>query len=361
MNTERVGARRRAVGRWLAAGCALAVAMVSLVATSTTGRAQAAVPDRFGYVLWNGGAVIGSGTTPAATTVTTIGVGRYLVVFPGQAAAGGVAHVTAIADVAHWCQLNSFGPSGADEQVFISCYKAGGGPDVAGFSAIFSSSSGPASALGRYGYVYSQPGGAIISQYNSAALPNTVTHSGTGVWKVNFAGLATPGPVDGSLQATAVNPQIPARCKVANWSSGGSQTAMVLCFNAGGGVLDTQFTLSYQYQRSLYGAVAPPKYFGYLWNTPPVGPPSTNFNFATGGMNTIGAAGLGLSIVQFQSLARLPDNIDVTAFGSGSEFCGLNTPWTHTATDTIVRDVNCFDTTGAAINTGFLISDNTIF
>ncbi len=351
----------RQARRWWAGTAALAVLAAGLAVAGPGGSAQAAVPDRFGFVLWNGAAPVASGTSPAATTVSVIGVGRYSVVFPGQAAVGGTAHVTAINTAAHWCQVNSFGPSGADEQVLISCHRPGGAPDPSAFSAIFSSSSGPAAGVGRFGYVHSQPTGALISQYNSAGAGNGVSHTGTGQWLVKFPGLTTPGPTDGSLQSTAVSPQIPARCKVAGWSSSSvtGQAVKVACFDAAGAPLDTQFTLTYQYQRSLYGAVMPPKYFGYLWNSPPLGPPSTNFNSQAGsGVNTIASSGVGLSLVRFPLLAVPPDDVQVTAAGTGSEFCGLDMIWTYSGTDVFVRNVNCFTNTGAPVNTGFLISHN---
>ena len=139
--------------------------------------------------------VVGSGTTPAGTTVGVVGTGQYKITFVGAAAAGGVVHVTAINSAPHWCQVNGFGPSGADEVVSISCYRVGGAPDFTGFSAIFSSSSGPASALGAFGYVNSMPSGALVSQYNSAGPGNTVTHTATRAsGRVKFPGLSTPRP-----------------------------------------------------------------------------------------------------------------------------------------------------------------------
>lgn len=361
MIKKRVGAGRLLASRWLVAGCALAVAASGLLAVGASKPAQAAVPNRFGFVLWTGAGISGSGTWPSSTTVTTISTGRYQVVFTGQAAATGTAHVTAINSAPTWCQLNGFNPVGADEALQVSCYKVGGAPAPSGFSAIFDSSSGPGSSVGRFGYVYSQPSGSIIGQYNSAGLPNSVVHTATGKWKITFPGLSTPGPIDGSLQSTAVSPQIPARCKVASSSlSGGGQVAQVYCFNASGNPLDTQFTLTYQYQVSLYGPAVPPKYFGYLLNVPPLGPASTNFNSILGpGTNTISTSG-GLSLVRFPMLAVLPDDVQVTAAGTGSEFCGLDAPWTHIGSDTVVRNVNCFDNIGNPLNAGFLISDNSL-
>src|SRR5262249_33740037 len=145
------------------------------------------------------------------------------------------------------------------------------------------------------------------------------------------------------------------RCKVANWaSSPAGQQVKVFCFNSAGAPFDTRFHLTFQYQRSLYGAARPPKYFGYLWNKPPLGPPSTNFNSILGpGVNTILPAGVGLSLVTMKAIGFLPDDVQVTAFGGGSQFCGLNFPWTHSGTTVFVRDVNCFTNAGVPINTGF--------
>lgn len=359
--SNRAGVGRR-IGV-LAVGALAATGILAVTAVSGAGSAGAAVPDRFGFVLWNGSAVDPSGTTPAGTAVSVGGPGQYKILFPGQAAPGGVVHVTAINSIPHFCEVNALNVATPDEIVTISCFKAGGAPDYTGFSLIFSSSSGPLSTPGgSFGYVDSLPSGALVSQYNSASLANVVTHTGIGAWTVKFPGLATPGPIDGSLQATAVVPPsstAPAtRCKVANWSSSPSgQVAQINCYNAGGGLFDSEFMLTYQYQRSLYGAAIPPKYFGYLWNQPIGGPPSTNFNSILGpGANTISPG--PLATVTFPSLAVLPDDIQVTAAGPGNEFCGLSNPWVHSGADTIVRDVNCFSNTGSPVAPGFLISDN---
>ena len=342
--------------RLLAVAAAAALGSLAVVAP-----AHAAVPDAFGFVLWNGSSVVPSGTFPAASTAGPIVPGRYKVVFAGQATKGGVVHVTAINGAPHWCQVDAFGPSGTNEVAQLSCYKAGGALDVSGFSVIFDASSGPvAVAGGRFGYVDSTATGALVSQFNSAGAVNAVSHTGVGQWIVKLPGLGTPGPIDGSAQATAVNPSLPARCKVGKWASNTSaQQVLVLCFDATGAPLDTRFTMTYQYQRSLYGPVAPPKAFGYLFNVPPVGPPPTNFNFVTGpGTNTLTPAGTGLSLVRFPAIGVSPDDIQVTATGGTSDFCGLNTLWGHLGGDTVVRDINCFTNAGVPVNSGFLISDN---
>ncbi|MFI5906051.1 hypothetical protein [Dactylosporangium sp. NPDC051541] len=346
--------------RLLARGATLLMAL-SAGALAWTAPASAAMPDRFAFVLWDGTATVATGTTPAATTVVTGPPGRYRIVFPGAAAPRGVVHVTAINAAPHWCQANTWGPSGVDEVVYIDCYKAGGAPDFTPFTAFFERSSPPNIAInGRFGYVDAQPTGALVDSFNSMGGLNSVTPGPVGQWTVKFPALGTPGPVDGSLQATAVSPTA-ARCKVFKWASNASgQTVLVGCFDALGAPVNTRFTLTYQYQTSLYGASWPPKYFGYLWNRPPLGPASTNFN-STGGVNGIGPAGTGLYLLKFPNLAVTPDTVQVTAAGPTSDFCGLNGAWFHFPPDTVVRDVNCFTNAGTPINTGFLISVNSQF
>jgi hypothetical protein len=137
----------------------------------------------------------------------------------------------------------------------------------------------------------------------------------------------------------------------------------VLCFNSAGALLNTRFTLTYQYKVSLYGAAIPPKYYGYFLNQPPAGPPSTNLNSVLGlGANTIMATGPGLAMVTFPRIAFTQNTVQVTAHGANSNFCGLNTFWTNSTVgpDLYVRNVNCFTNAGAPVATGFTVSANSI-
>lgn len=354
MGPARSSLRRTARWRTVAV-VAVAAAAGGLVAASP---ASAALPDRFGFAHYEGAAVPAN-ASPAGTTVLVGGVGHYRVIFPGQAARGGVAHVTAVSSDARWCQIEGFGTSGADEVVGVRCFRPGGVPADSRFSVMFSSSSGPTAANGRYGYVDTSPAGAIISQYNSAGAANTVTPGPVGTWVVRMPGLVTAGPQAGSWQATAVSPQLPARCKVSAWASSpaSGQAVRVLCFTAGGAPVNVRFTLTYQYQQSLYGPAFPPANFAYVWWTPPLGPPLTNFNSQAGpGFNTAVASGAGLVYVQFPRVGPRPDNVQVTAFGNGSEFCGLQYPWITSAGITHLRNVNCWTNAGLPANVGFLAS-----
>jgi len=353
--------------RLLAGAIGLAIAVTGAIGGAAP--AQAAVPDGHGFVLWNGAASVPGSTWPPATTVTPGGSGLYRIIFPGQGAPGGVVHVTAVNPGPAWCEPLRWGQSGLDEIVYVRCFRPGGVPTDTAFSAIFASSSGPAALPGHYGYVHSGPTGVIFSQYNSSMMPNSVVPMGPlGQYQVRLRGLGTTGPYDGSLQVTAANTNTGAHCEVARWDSSASgQDVIVFCVDGLGSPLNTSFTLSYQYQRSLFGPISPPRFFGYLWNQPPppaphVGPPSTNFNSQVGpGGNAAASSGPGLTLVGFRALAQRPDNVQVTPFGRAGGFCNLQAPWAYSGTTVVVRNVACYTAGGARVDTGSFTSYNSEF
>jgi hypothetical protein len=335
-------------------GILLFAAGGTLINSST---AAAAVPNRFGYALFSGGIV--SQQVPAGTVVAATVPGRYTVTFPGQGIAGGVVHVVAVHDATatppgRWCQAESWGPVGANEQVKVACYNPAGVLDpLPGFSVLFTQSNG-GPLPGLYGYVYSNAAGGILTQYNSNLAANAVAHPAAGTYTVTFTALGTPGPNDGSLQVTAVNPRVGARCKVATWASGpAGQNVTVQCYNPAGALANNAFTISYQFQQSLYGPAFPPNHFGYLWNIPALGPPPTNFNSLAAG--NVLAVGPPVWTATFNAIAFAPGNVQVTAFGGGPAFCGLVKPWVAVGAN-LVAQVNCFNNAGAPINSGFFAS-----
>src|SRR5437762_1144395 len=247
-----------------------ALAGVLLVLAGFAAPARAATPDRFGFAMWDGAAAPAATKWPPATTIVPWALGRYRVTFPGQAAPGGVVHVTAIDWKGRWCQVAAFGQSGVDELVFVDCYRPGGVRDASGFTVVFNRSSGVTPA-GLFGYVDVNPAGTIINEYNSSGAANAVGHAGVGVYEIKLPGLGTAGPNDGGLQVTAVGPNVGARCKVGKWASlPPAQYAVVLCFDPFGNPFDNRWTLTYQHKRAIYGGLVPPKNFGYVWNTPPI-------------------------------------------------------------------------------------------
>jgi hypothetical protein len=333
---------------------ALATALVAGTLVGAATPAAAATPDGYGFAYLDAPSqMIGVPYAPdpahqfttngGVVTVTRTGTGFYTVLFPGLGKPRGIAHVTAVNGSPVWCQLLGYGMSGADEVVRVACVHFGWVLSDSRFTVLFSTSSAPPAAPGAYGYVRSDPVGTVLDSYNSAAGAVSVAHGGFGNYSVVLSGLGAPGQA-GGVQVTAVNGGGPARCKVAAWGvDPAGVTVRVRCFDAAGALLDSGWTLSYQRDRAISGAVSPPKLFGYFFDAPGA-PLETNGNSVGGlGVNTVVAAGVGLRLVKFPFVGALQDHVQVTAVGPGSQWCGLNTIWGTFGGDAVVRDVICFD------------------
>lgn len=354
---------RRLVG--LAATLALgALAVVGLPA----GPAAAATPDAYGFAyLDSPSQPIGSPYLPdpnhrfvssgGPVTVTRNSTGFYTVLFAGIGKPTGVAHVTAVGSSPVWCQILRYGMSGSDERIDIACVQVGWAVVDSQFTVMFTSSTTPPAGSGGYGYLLSNPIGAVLDSYNSVGGPNSISHGPPGEYKVFLSGLGA-SMIAGGLQVTAVNSAAPARCKVATWTvTPNGVSVLVRCFDAFGVLTDSGWTLSYQNQRAITAGVLPPSRFGYIYDTLGVLPPLTNFNTALGfGMNTAVPAGPGLRMVTFPSVGVLQDHVQVTAVGPTGEWCGLLTLWGTFGGNAVVRDVVCFSVGGAMLTQPSLVT-----
>lgn len=343
------------VRRWRRMPAVLAMAVLAGAgALAGAVPAAAATPDGYGFAYLDAPSqMIGAVYVPdpahqfttsgGAVTIVRTGVGFYTVRFPGLGNPRGVAHVTAVNGLPVWCQLRGYGMAGADELVTVACVHFGPALSDSRFTVLFSTSSKPPAVPGAYGYVRADPAGTVLDSYNSAAGPVSVVHVGFGDYAASLSGLGAPG-LAGGVQVTAVNASAPARCKVAGWGVGpAGVNVRVRCFDSAGALLDSGWTLSYQRDRAISGAVAPPKQFGYVFDAPGA-PVQTNGNSIAGpGANTVVVAGVGLRLVIFPSVGTLEDHVQVTAVGPGSQWCGLNTIWGTFGGDAVVRDVICFD------------------
>jgi hypothetical protein len=333
-----------------------------------TGAAQAAVPNHWGFAYVN--VPIGvpdpthqAGSWPPGFVVhVTPGVpGQEFVRFPQIASKAGAVHVTAIADIAVWCQAQRWFPSGPDEVAAVRCYRPGGAPVFVPFTVSFGQSSTAPIPPGRaFGYVHFDPAAGIVTRFNSSGGVNTVAPGPVGSWVVSLPGLGSAG-LSGNVQVTAVDPAQPARCKLAAWApQPARQVMLVHCFNKIGAPLKTGWTLTYQRGRSVTGTQ--PKAFAYTFDNKPLAPgpyaplpAAVNFNSA-GGINTIRNAGLGLRLALFPRVGLLPNTVQVTAVGPGAGFCNLLTIWFTSAPQVIVRDVACYTATGTRQNQASMIS-----
>lgn len=336
----------------------------SLVAAGTP--AQAAVPDRWGFAFMHNanppaGTVLDTtrqwgswkAVAPLAwATVDPIGVGRYRVRFP-LTASFGVAQVTAVHHVPHYCQVATNQPVGADQVIDVACYRQGGAPSPTRFAISYSTSSGPMVPPGGHAYVVADQAGTMLQSYNSVGAFNTVAHVGTGQYEVILPGVGT-GVLDGHVQVTAQHIAAPRRCKVAGWVPVGIGHAVrVHCVDHTNTLVDTGFNLTYQRERAIFGGFNPPSNFAYLFS-PALGGAS-DFN-SQGGANTIFPGGPGLDRVHFDLVGWRETHVQVTAFGPGPDYCQLQEVWQLFGTTVMVRNVICFNGAGIMTSNPFLIS-----
>lgn len=339
--------------------------LVAPLATTAT-PAAAATPDRYGFAYldtptppgayvpdlsrqWSGG--------PPVTVSPTGPVGMYQVRFPGQAAPAGVAHVTAVNRTGEWCMVENYGPSGADEIVNVRCYRPGGALANSRFAVLFSFSSGmvPA-ASGAYASLRSTPAGGVMATYNSLGPPNSIAWLSAGTYRATLPGVGAGAALTGSVQVTAANGAVPARCKVINWTTtGAGQDVIVRCVNPAGVPTNTGWTLSYQHKRAINGGLAPPTRYGYLFDTLGAPPPAAVYN-SLGGAAVAGAAGTGLRAVNFSLIGLQQDHMQVTAVGSGPEYCTMAQPWLTSGGTVTLRYVICYTNTGALVTQPSLVT-----
>ncbi len=341
---------RRVILRML---CITAVLAGGLTSVSTS--AQAAVPNRWGFAYVNTTSGVpdpnhqaGSWPPGPTVTVTPGGVGQTFVRFPSIGIpSGGIVHVTAVSQTATWCQVQKWFQSGPDEIVAVQCYKYGGGAVFTPYTIVFSESTGPVPLPQAFAYV-NWNGAAIASSFNSALAPNLVTPTGVGVWTVDLQGIGSTGQT-GNIQVTAVDASVPARCKIGAWSPyTGGQKIQVRCHNATNVPLNTGWNLTYHRERAITGAAIPPKNFAYTYDNVPANPgpyvpvpAAINYN-SQGSFNDIQTAGVGFRLVTFHKVGVLQDDVQVTAFGPGPEYCNLLTLWNTSGSEAFVRDIVCY-------------------
>lgn len=348
------------------------VPVAGAVLVSGAGPAAAAVPDQWGFAYMNvpapppGGAVLDPtrswGSWKAAFPLDNVTVfpgglpGQYRVVFPHIASTRGFAHVTAVAGDARWCQVVVVTPSGVNQIVAVQCYKHGGVPDNTTFTVAYSTSSGPPLAAGAHAYLKANPGGGVAYGFNSSGAPLSSVWLGPGVYRVKLDGVGT-GLLDGNLQVTAEQPNLPPRrCKVAKWAVTGATTydVIVYCFDAANAFADSWFYLSYHRKRAVWGGLAPPVNIGYLW-LPGLGGP-TDYNSA-GCANSVTASGpVGQYLVVFGCVAVRESHVQVTAHGATPDYCNLQAPWAYNGPDVIVRNVICWNGAGALASNRFFVT-----
>jgi hypothetical protein len=273
-------------------------------------------------------------------TVRRRAVGVYVVTFPCVASQNGIVHVTAIDGTGRICTPAKWTTGGGAEVVTVFCYGTDGVPTTAYpadamFAVLYTTSDGVGvTSGGWYSYVSVEATGALSFSYNSTGAANTVTHVGTGAYRVRVITRGS-GKVSGDIQLNAVDPDHTAReCQVADWSPGDSvNDVTVHCYDFDGRPVDSPFVFAYHNQRSLTGAPDIPTSFGYLWS-PYGGPPIISYN-SVGSTN-----GVSYDTVYFGQIGVGATDLQVTAFGANPMVCEAGQLW-ETGGILIEKNVHC--------------------
>lgn len=342
-----------------------AVAALALFAAASLVPGQpaaAATADRFGFAYVEDPTVppwtplhpgYQFGSWPAGFTATggKVATGRFQVRFPriGVGARGNV-HATAVANDGRFCETVRWDRFLADELVEVQCFKAGGAPVDTPFTVLWTISSGTVNPAtdGAYASAQVLAGGALAQSYNSAGGPVTATPVAPAITLMRFTGVGSfIGGITGNVQVTAQNTAgLPARCKILRHDIAGSdELVYVMCHDpATGKAQDSDFTVSFHRERSVYASFGPPKYFGYV-STPLGG--QTNFQYPLGfGANSFGPTGTGTYIVKFPLLHEKFTTAHVTAWGDDPGYCTIEKLWLQSGTDAALP-VACFDNNGS--------------
>jgi hypothetical protein len=275
----------------------------------------------------------------AVNTVMRLSSGRYGVRFPGLQEKG-IAHVTAYGWDGAYCVVGYLARDLVSnfQEIGVDCFSAGGDPVDHQFTVSMTNVNvrPEGTAIG-----YLLGGGSWLGtstpdiQFNSAGAVNTVWHGGPGNYTVRLPALDWPSG-GGHVQVTPFGG--PKRCNVAGWGpAGGSQIISVQCFDRYGAPADATFILTYVNRVNILGL---PPHAGagghdsaYAWTDQPFEPwyqpfPAYQFN-VTDTAATAGRSGTGTYNMHFQYADLGTGNVQVTAYGSGPQYCNVAywNPW----------------------------------
>lgn len=367
------GLGRRRPGLLTMAACALVVAAATAVGLGAGAPASAApvAPFGSGYVWADQpsaesytphGDYQYNSTQPwsAVNTVTRQGVGSYTVLLPNLGSASGTVLVTAYGGSANACKVVGWGPSGSTQTILVRCFDPAGQLADTRFTASYTNTVGAA----VIGFVWAdQPTSASYVpansyQGNSTGATNRVTRWGVGGYQVWMPNLGGSG---GHVQVTAYGTGSE-RCKVGGWGpSGTDQVVSVRCFTAAGAPVDTRFTATFVRDATIFGAgwtCCQPDGIptAYVWANEPTSAsyvPSTAYQYSNSRARdaiSITRLGTGAYAIQHRFMRFTAGNVQVTAYGGGSEHCNVAF-WNAAGIQ-----VRCFDAGGSPADALFTAS-----
>jgi hypothetical protein len=303
-------------------------------------------------------------STGATNTVTNTGTGTYRVDFPGiGGVVGGNVQVTAYGSGTDRCNVSSWSSNSTTLQVNVVCHDRSGNPKNSLFTASYHRRR-PGNTGVEGGYVWANSPTSpsytpsTTYQWNSTGGTNTITRNGTGLYTVILPGLNFTG---GTAEVTAYSGNH--YCKVQGWGpSGTTQRVNVACFSPQGTPADGMFTMAFsQFSPNMTPA------FEYAWvdnATSPSSTPSTTYQKGgiigrTAGevppLNpiTVTRSSAGVYNLRFPNMTittNVKTNVKVTAYGSGSEACKVQSWGSESAS------VLCHNAAGSAADSRFTIT-----
>ncbi|ACY15595.1 hypothetical protein [Haliangium ochraceum] len=319
------------------------------------------------YSRNSSGNVFGQGVD---NTVTQLGVGEYSVHFPGLSSVGGHVQVSAYGSGSERCKVASWVGASGGTDVRVNCFSATGAAVNSLFTASFVNKSGTSSTDEAYVWA-NQPASASYTpsaayQFNSSGQTNTITRQGTGAYTVSLPGQSAAG---GTLEVTAYGAGSD-YCKVTSWQqTTDGVDAFVRCFAAGGSPSDSLYTLNFANASSPNGAYS----YSYAWAdqaTSASYTPSLSYQkgFLAGSPGdvatdiTAGRSAQGRYFVDMPGMGTDGSNLQVTAYGTGSEYCKV-VNWTAISGGGVRGNIACFDTDGDPADTRFVtvFTDEDVF
>jgi hypothetical protein len=287
-----------------------------------------------------------------AIRVQRSGAGNYLVTFERMGVSGGIAHVNAYGwSNSNYCVVAGWGRVGSDEVVRVRCFAAGGVPADSRFVANFTrrDTTGALFLSYLFSHVPNPP-----APYVPAAAYRFDTHGGAPqvervavgrylVWDDTYDA-ASPDSNFSQIRATAYG-STPKHCWVADEGTEGALPLafLVLCTDAAGAPVDSQFTYTYVRGGNVLGGT-PATYgsaIGWTNAVTPVNPALTWYS--TGPQPFVEWQAVGRYVVRLAGLASWSGHALAAPVGSDPRHCTVASWWPSGA-DLLVH-VHCFDST----------------
>ncbi|MDI1437477.1 hypothetical protein [Polyangium sorediatum] len=301
-----------------------------------------------------------------SNTITHQGTGSYLVQLQGvgvpgnEPFAGGHVQVTAYGSGAERCKPSFWIHIGGNVNVDVNCFTAGGEAVDTRFSIAYVRKSGTGFSHEAYVRANEATTSAYTPdlrfQFNSTGANNTVARLGAGRYTVTLPGQTAVG---GTVEVTAYGAGSD-HCKVASWTQlGDDMVVSVRCFDSAGALSDSMFDLNFANATHVNGAPS----YSYAWTNDATAAAYTphlsyqkGFLLGWGDVATditAGRTSTGRYLVNLPGMSSTGSNVQVTAYGSGSESCKV-VSWSGDESNANA-DVACFDSTGAPTDTHFVI------